>query len=105
MHVGFAFAGVPKILDLEPVFNAMGDDWIRYSNTNWIMWTEKNAATLYRTLESHLDTFDNVFIAPFDATGAFGRLQPWMWDWMRLRQDVIQQLYLAPPLPPSTFGS
>lgn len=89
MHVGFAFAGVPKILDLEPVFNQMGDQWIRYSTSGWVMWTPKDAVTIYYTLNPHLDLGDNVLIAPLDGSACFGRLPPWMWEWLQQRQATI----------------
>jgi hypothetical protein len=82
VHVGFAFPGAIKMRDLEPAFYAMGDDWIRYSITSWIVWTDKPAATIFVMLRPYLDAGDQVLIAPIDVKEAFGSLSPWIWNWI-----------------------
>ena len=50
IHIGLMFPGIPKVNDLEPVFHSMGDEWIRYSQCSWIMWTDKNLVDVYDRL-------------------------------------------------------
>jgi hypothetical protein len=70
------------MLDLEPVFYSTGDDWIRYSATNWLIWTDKSTAALFVTLRPHLDKMDQVLIVPIDIDEPFGSLSPWVWNWI-----------------------
>ena len=110
MHVGFTFPGVPKVRDLEPVFLAMGDDWIRYSLTSWIMWTEKPAAEIYIKLRSHIDSNDQVLITKLDLTDSCGSVSLWIWTWINNKgalpiiavgkpvEDAMQK-YLSLPKP------
>ena len=80
LHVGFAFPGVPRMRDLEPAFYATGDDWIRYSATSWIIWTEKPTHVLLLMLRTYLDPNDQVLIVPIHAGNAAGFLAPWIWE-------------------------
>jgi hypothetical protein len=83
IHVGFAFAGVPKIRDLEPAFFALGDDWVRYSALSWIVWTAKPTSELFVRLRPFIDVKDQMLIAPIVVEEAFGTLTPWIWTWMQ----------------------
>ena|SRR5262249_32285782 len=82
VHVGFAFPGALKMRDLEPAFHAMGDDWVRYSATSWIIWTEKPTGTIFLRLRPYLDAEDQVLIVPVNMVEAFGSLSPWIWTWI-----------------------
>ena|SRR5690242_7381764 len=82
VHIGFAFPGALKMRDLEPAFNALGGDWIRYSATNWIIWTDKPSNQIFYMIRAFLDNDDQVLIAPINVHELFGSLQPWIWNWM-----------------------
>ena len=115
LHIGFGFAGVPRMLDLEPVFSAMGGDWIRYSKTTWILWSTLSPVEVMARLQPHIDQDDQVLIAPFLIQECWGSLPPWMWTWMSSKvpgsgvtfgDDVRAQLKYIPPPPPKTpFGA
>lgn len=95
MHVCFGFPGVPKVLDLEPVFSAMsGSDWLRYSATNWIMWTDKTQAEIYNFVIPRIDVGDFVLISPMNVTEMFGRLPPWVWEWINTKSS--QAMFSVP---------
>jgi hypothetical protein len=81
VHIGFAFHGVPKILDLEPVITTVGD-WIRYSALSWIVWTDKPVGEIYFTLRRYLDAQDQVLVVKLDMLDSFGTLSPWIWEWI-----------------------
>jgi hypothetical protein len=78
IHVGFAFPGALKMRDLEPAFHSLGDDWIRYSATNWIVWTDKQAFEIFLIVRPFLDDQDQVLITPMNVHEAFGMLAPWI---------------------------
>ena len=110
VHVGLAFPGVPKVRDLEPTITRVSSDWIRYSVTNWILWTDKRADEIYWALALNLDPQDQVLVAAIDHNQMFGFLSPWMWTWMQSKlpetgvvfgDDLRQQLTnaLNPMLP------
>jgi|ERR1700728_123094 hypothetical protein len=114
MHVGFTFAGVPKVLDLEPAFYAIGDDWIRYSATSWIIWTERPATEIFARLRPHIDANDQVWVIKIDLTDSFGSLSPWIWTWINSKipravstgdaADRLLPPLLMPPPPPPPWG-
>ncbi len=81
LHIGFAFPGVPKMRDLEPVMSTIGD-WVRYSALSWIVWTDKPPGEVFAAIYRHLDPQDNVLIAKIDTLDSFGRVQPWVWQWI-----------------------
>lgn len=104
MHVGFAFAGVPKVLDLEPVFNSIAwSDWIRYSPTNWIIHTERQQVEIYNAIVPYIDVGDNLLIAPLNHSELFGRLPEWVWKWLNDKNsqmvfgNYLNSLLSGPP--------
>ncbi|MFI4973732.1 MAG: hypothetical protein ACHP84_04235 [Caulobacterales bacterium] len=95
LHVGFAFHGRPRVLDLEPGFAAFGDDWIRYSPLGWIVWTRRGATDLFWHLRSYIDADDQVLVAPMSLAESFGNLTPWIWGWMA-EKDPSVKVMLGP---------
>jgi hypothetical protein len=83
VHVGFSFAGVPKMRDLEPVFSAIGDDWIRYSQNSWILWTDKSTPEIFWSIRPFIDANDQVMVASMVVDDIFGSMAPWVWNWMK----------------------
>jgi hypothetical protein len=111
-HVGFGFAGVARVRDLEPVFTSLQGDWIRYSNSCWVVWTHLEAIQIMYFLQAHINSDDQVLITPFDIRESWGSLPPWMWTWMNSKipgNNVVfgDHLRLAGPpraLPKSPIG-
>jgi hypothetical protein len=68
--------------DLEPIMGTVGD-WVRYSATSWIVWTDKQPRTIFLMLRPYLDAADQVLIVPIDMTDSFGFLSPWIWTWIK----------------------
>jgi len=90
VHVGFYFVSHVKTRELEPVFTAIGEDWIRYSPLCWILWTSKPTPHIFTLLASHLSLGDNVLIGAI-AEDMFGYLTPWIWDWIQSkRPDILR---------------
>ena len=67
-HVGFMFPGVPKVRDLEADFSALGD-WIRYSQTGWLLWSDKTSGEILRSLMVAVDQTDMIIITPLEEGG------------------------------------
>jgi hypothetical protein len=89
MHIGFHFAGVPKVRDLEPPMTVVGD-WIRYSALSWIVWTDKSAADIYLALRGSFDKDDQVLIAKLEMTDCIGSLSPWIWTWINSKVPGVR---------------
>jgi hypothetical protein len=85
VHVGFAFVGLPRILDLQPIFTGIGD-WIRYSPLCWIVWTDKPLSEIAALLKMSIDTNDQVLVAEIQVPNVTGYLSPWIWQWMNAKQ-------------------
>jgi hypothetical protein len=102
VHVGFNFGTRVKILEIEPVFTAIGEDWVRYSPLCWILWTSKPSPHIYTLLAPHLDASDNCLVAAL-TNDMFGLLTPWIWEWMQskkpesiVRGEAARQTMLLP---------
>lgn len=81
VHVAFVFDQRIKVHELEPVFTAIGDDWVRISAFSWILWTNKPAPYIYTLLQPHLDATDQMLIASMNSHDFYGNLSPWIWHW------------------------
>lgn len=107
LHIGFVFTGPPRVKDLEPVFDASGDDWMRYSASNWIVWTERSAAQWYSIISPHIALSEQVLIIGVDMNERYGWLTRSLWDWMDVRRgtsrvllgEILAQLPSPPPKP------
>jgi hypothetical protein len=95
LHVGFHFGSTLKFRELEPVFTAIGDDWIRYAFNCWIIYTPRSAADVFYFLKPHLTADDQMLIVGIDVTERNGWLAQWIWEWMDRRRQ------LGPPPPPT----
>jgi hypothetical protein len=84
LHVAFYFGERIKTNELEGVFTAIGDDWIRYSGLSWILWTDRPAPHVYALLSPHLGAEDQVLISAlsFTQNDMYGSIAPWIWGWI-----------------------
>lgn len=103
LHVGFSFTGAPKIVELVPVLdNAL--DWIRYSDTNWVVWTNSTAVLWYSRLKPHLGPNELVLIIQISPVGAYGLLPKPVWDWLN-RDKPMARIEPAHNIPWRQFKS
>lgn len=89
VHIGFSFAGVPKMLDLEPAIASVSEDWIRYSTNTWILMNPKPLAEIYIALREKIDTEDCILIIPLDLGSCIGRVPDWVWKWLNKNSGGI----------------
>ena|ERR671910_336165 len=82
---------------------SLGDEWIRYSVTNWRVWSEKSTMTITERLDPALDTRDAYLVSSIDPSDFTGKLPRWAWDWIRARvPDIVlgsEHPELFPALP------
>jgi len=99
LQISFRFAQGRKVKALEPVFS-LGLDWMRLSDTSWIVWTTSNPQEWYARLRPHIDKRDGCFIIAIDVTQKAGQLYPWQWDWFKKHQ---QEQVAPPPSSPASL--
>ena len=83
LHIGFHFAGPPKVSELEPLFAELADDWLRYSQSNCIAWTKYDQAYWTERLKISLGQFDHFLIVEVRSGQPLGGILPqWIWNWL-----------------------
>lgn len=96
LHISFTFnSGEPKVQLLEPVFNAIAPDWLRYSPNCWIVWTDRPASDFLYVLKPMIAESDSILIVKLDMTDRNGWQPQWIWEWMDRKRE------LGPPPPPA----
>lgn len=104
VHVGFHPIKEAKTKELEPWFANLGD-WIRYSATGWIVWTNYTPQQISSYLRQAINPEDQLLAIYLDASAYDGWMPPWVWNWIASKQ---QNSSLAGALglinsPPSSF--
>ncbi len=78
--------------------NVMGDDWIRYTPNNWIVWTDRSATDWYTHLRRFISGDDQILIAEMNFMERSGTLASWIWVWIDKKLTgqnvVLNQLLL-----------
>lgn len=108
LHIGFAFSGPPRVVDLEPIFNGSDDDWIRYSATSWIVWTQRSANDWYLVVQPHIGPQEQVLVVGLDMNERSGWLTKSIWDWIDIRRGIHNRSFLDAIMalsPPKLPGS
>lgn len=81
LHIGISWSGVPKITELEQVFNHAAD-WIRYAPNCWVIRTSEDADVWYERIRHYMNIKDRILIAELDLSSNeqySGWLEQWMW--------------------------
>jgi len=86
LHIAFLWREVPKVHELEPVFNN-ALDWLRYAPNCWIVWTTTDASGWYERLRLHMSTNDSVLICELNLQNKYGWMAQWIWDWLEKPRD------------------
>jgi hypothetical protein len=82
-HIGFYFLGQPLGKELEPAFTKYSDDWIRYTENCWIIYTKHNPEELLKELRRHLNDKDHILILEIVKNQQLsGWLPKWIWEWL-----------------------
>ncbi len=96
LHISFTFnEGFPKVQELEPVFNFLAPDWLRYAPNCWIVWTLRPASDFLYGLKPALGASDSVLIVKLDMSDRNGWEPRWVWEWIDRKRQ------LGPPPPPA----
>jgi hypothetical protein len=89
------FPANPKTLGVDSALNATGDEWIRYSFSNWIVWTEKPASEISRAVRGGLGSDDQVIVAELNLNERDGWAAKWIWEWLDSRKPGVRNSSLA----------
>ncbi len=85
LHIGFYWKGVPKVEELEPLFNT-ALDWYRYAPNCWVVWTNNNAGVWYSHIAKHITQGDRVLVAELDLDSVPENYTGWasksFWEWI-----------------------
>lgn len=96
-NLGVAFArGVPRTAEIESsALDWIAPDWLRYTPTNWLLYSEKNAQQLSDLLHPYFPT-DHFLVLPVDVSlGVQGWMSQFVWDWINRPRNAGW----TPPLP------
>ena len=89
LHIGCMFPILPKTHAVDLVLNLTGDEWIRYSVNNWIIWTEKLAPEIDSLVRQQLAPDDQILIFALNADDRAGFAAPWIWEWLDARKKSL----------------
>lgn len=104
LHIGLTFnEGLPKVQELEPLFNALAPDWIRYSSNCWIVWTSRPASDFMYALKNVIGQSDSFLIVKLDMSDRNGWQPQWIWEWMDKKRTLGPPP--SPALPPPDFAT
>ena len=104
LHISFTFnEGLPKVQELEPLFNTLAPDWVRYAFNCWIVWTPRPATDFLYALKPAIGNSDSILIVRLDLTDRSGWEPMWIWDWMDRKRQLGPPPPAAPP-PPDYAG-
>lgn len=82
LHVSFIFRNrVPEIEIEETLNNAM--DWIRYSETCWLVKTHKSPTIWSKRLQKVMGAGNSVLVVRIDPKARAGKMPRAVWDWLR----------------------
>ena len=83
-HIAFGMVDAQRISTLEATFGKMSDDWLRYTGTCWITWTQYDATAWFHALQPHLKPGEYLLILELKPNqGALqGMLPQWVWGWL-----------------------
>ena len=81
LHISFLWGGVPKVSELEPIFN-QASDWLRYAPNCWIVWTALDVNTWSSRLLPQVTVNDRLFICEIKPPAFQGWMEVWVWNWL-----------------------
>lgn len=100
-HIGInAASSTTQPERIDAVVNSAADDWMRYSQFCWIVWTSLSAQQLFDQLRPCVSLSDSILIARIDPRDRAGYLPKWAWEWLDRTRGPALASYS-----PSTFGS
>jgi hypothetical protein len=81
IHIGFNFNGPILTTALEPAMMQLGD-WIRYSASCWIVWTNYQPHVIADHIKNYVGPNDHYLVVALDMTAHQGWMPKWVWDWI-----------------------
>lgn len=89
IHLGVNFgANIPGTVAVDAHLNIVAPDWLRYSNTTWLIWTDLPMETLVERMKPAFIEGDQYLFAGIDTThGMQGMFTQFVWDWINRPRD------------------
>lgn len=82
-HIGFHFTINPLGKELQPIFNKYAEDWIKYNENCWIIYTKYSHKDLLKSFKPYLTKDDTILILEIKEDQQISGLLPeWMWTWL-----------------------
>jgi hypothetical protein len=116
-HVGFAFDGgstLEKRRKINDALTKFTADWMRYSNSCWIVYAE-SADKVHIAVREEIGDKDQFVVLPLDMSAhRQGLLSSWIWDWLNIDRTspgwvekvaAIRNALKPPPAPPPELPS
>lgn len=86
-HIGFHFLNRIVDKELEQIFNKYADDWLKYSENCWVIYTKYSADDLLTVVRPYLTKRDNLLILEITQNQKLsGWLPRWIWDWLHKKR-------------------
>jgi len=111
LHVGFTLAlplDPARAALIDSVISSLGGDWVRYSLTNWVLWTDQSADQVFQRLKPYLYGTEQVLVVGVDMNDRSGWLIPALWQWMDLKprepSKTLANLLAAYIQPPPSYA-
>lgn len=73
-----------KSAKIEAAINPLGD-WLRFSSTNWFIYSDKPSIEIYRALTAVLTKDDSEIVMKADPSDYSGWSAKWVDDWLKAK--------------------
>lgn len=108
-QIGIQFPTLPRSPAIDSILDWNNLDWVRFSESNWLIWTDKHANQLYQLIGPHLFQTEQIFIVAIDERDRAGMLTQWIWNWLDAKKEtpdktlaeLLGGAYDSPPTLPS----
>jgi len=87
-------SGIPKVEDVDRVLSiSVGDEWIRFSPTQWFVWTSKTTENLTQLLRGAVLPHNQCVVCALSLEAADGAAPEWVWKWLndKMYHQLMQQ--------------
>jgi hypothetical protein len=95
LHVTLLFSGPRPPENMLVAAFSLADDWLKYANDCWIIWTARPASDWFYIFKNILGPNDMMLIVGLDMQERNGWMPQWIWEWIDRKRQ------LGPPPPPA----
>jgi len=85
--IAFTFFGEQKTQDIDRALSAVGDDWIRIANNNWIVWTARSEDDWFALVKPYASATTHILVLQVLLGKRPGWQPAWVWEWLRAKNE------------------